>query len=69
MHDSAALIRGEALVSMWVPKHAALIRGGRLFEARCLLEGNAADKNVRTTQQKTMVRIFQKIPRSYCNRL
>ena len=35
---SAALIRGEALISMWAPKRAALIRGWRLFEARRLLE-------------------------------
>ena len=34
----AALIRGEALISMWVLKSAAIIRGRRLFEARHLLE-------------------------------
>ena len=34
----AALIAGEALISMWIPKVAALIRGRRLFEAPCLLE-------------------------------
>ena len=34
----AVLIRGEALISMWIPKDAALIRGQRLFEARRLLE-------------------------------
>ena len=33
----AALIRGEALISMWIPKGAAFIRGRRLFEARSLL--------------------------------
>ena len=30
---------------------------------------NFIDKNVRTMQQKTIVRIFKKIPRSYCNGL
>ena len=34
----AVLIRGEALISMWIPKDAALIRGQRLFENPCLLE-------------------------------
>ena len=34
----AALIGGEPLISMWIPKGAALIRGQRLFEASCLLE-------------------------------
>ena len=29
---------GEALISMWIPKGAALIRGRLLFEARRLLE-------------------------------
>ena len=35
---TAALIRGEALISMCIPKGVALIRGRRLFEARRLLE-------------------------------
>ena len=34
----AALIRGEALFSMWIPKGEALIRGQRLFETWRLLE-------------------------------
>ena len=34
----AALIREEALISLWITKSAALIRGQRLFEARYLLE-------------------------------
>ena len=34
----AALIRGEAPISMWIPKGAALIRGQRLFETWRLLE-------------------------------
>ena len=34
----AALIGGEALISMWIPKDTALIRGQRLFETPCLLE-------------------------------
>ena len=34
----AALIGGEALISMWIPKNVALIRGQRLFETPCLLE-------------------------------
>ena len=34
----AALIGGEALISMWIPKDGALIRGQRLFETPCLLE-------------------------------
>ena len=33
-----ALIRGEVLISMWIPKGDALIRGRRLFEVKCLLE-------------------------------
>ena len=33
-----ALIRGEALISIWTPKGAALIRGRRLFEVGRLLE-------------------------------
>ena len=32
------LIRDETLISMWIPKGAALIRGWRLSEARRLLE-------------------------------
>ena len=31
-------IRREALISMWTPKGAALIRGRRLFEDQRLLE-------------------------------
>ena len=31
------LIRGEGLISMWIPKGAGLIGGRRLFEARRLL--------------------------------
>ena len=34
----AALIRGEALISMWIPKGAAIITGRRLFKARPSLE-------------------------------
>ena len=34
----AALIRGEVLISMWIPKGAVLIRGWDLFQARRLLE-------------------------------
>ena len=34
----AALIRGEALIFMWIPKGAAFIRGRCLFEAWRLLE-------------------------------
>ena len=34
----AELIRGEALISMWIPRGEALIRGRSLFEARRLLE-------------------------------
>ena len=32
------LITGEVLISMWIPKNAALIRGWSLFEAQCQLE-------------------------------
>ena len=35
---SVAFIKGEALISMWIPKDAALIRGQRLSEVRLLLE-------------------------------
>ena len=35
----AGLVRGEALISMWISKGAAVIRGRRLFETRRLLEG------------------------------
>ena len=34
----AVLIGGEALISIWIPKGAALIRGWCLFEAQRLLE-------------------------------
>ena len=34
----ALLIRGETLISMWITKSEALIRGRCLSEARCLLE-------------------------------
>ena len=34
----AALIRGEALISIWMLKVAVVIRGRRLFEDRRLLE-------------------------------
>ena len=34
----AALIGGELLISMWIPKGAALIRGRRFFETPCLLQ-------------------------------
>ena len=34
----AVVITGEALISMWIPKGTALIRGRRFFEARRLLE-------------------------------
>ena len=34
----AARSKGEALISMWTRKNAALNRGRRLFEARRLLE-------------------------------
>ena len=34
----AALIEGEAHISMWIPKVAALIGRRRLFEAPCLLD-------------------------------
>ena len=33
-----ALIRGKALISMWIPKGVAFIRGRRLLETRHLLE-------------------------------
>ena len=33
-----ALINEEALISIWAPNRAELIRGRRLFEARSLLE-------------------------------
>ena len=33
-----ALIRGEALILMWVPKGVAFIREWHLFETRRLLE-------------------------------
>ena len=33
-----ALIREEALVPMWIPNGAALVRWQRLFETRLLLE-------------------------------
>ena len=33
-----ALIPGEVLISMWIPKSDALIREQRLFEVKCLLE-------------------------------
>ena len=32
------LIRGEALISMWIPRGAAHIRGWHLFETQHLLE-------------------------------
>ena len=34
----AVLIRGEELISMWIPKGAALTKGWHLFEAWHLLE-------------------------------
>ena len=34
----AALTKGEALISMWIPKSVRLIRGRHLFEARRLLQ-------------------------------
>ena len=34
----AVFIRGEALISMWAPKRAALIRGRPLFETQRLIE-------------------------------
>ena len=34
----ATLFRGEALISTWIPKCAALIRGRRLFETQPLLD-------------------------------
>ena len=34
----SAAFRGEALISMWIPKGAVLIRGRHLFEALRLLE-------------------------------
>ena len=34
----AVVFTGEALISMWIPKGTALIRGRRFFEARRLLE-------------------------------
>ena len=34
----AVLIRGKALISMWIPKGVALIRSRCLFETQCLLE-------------------------------
>ena len=38
----AKLIRGGALISMWIPKAAALIRGQHLFEVLCLLDQKGA---------------------------
>ena len=38
----AKLIRGEALISFWIPEAAALIRGQHLFEVLCLLEQKSA---------------------------
>ena len=38
----ATLIRGEALILMWIPQAAALIRGQHLFEVLCLLEQKSA---------------------------
>ena len=34
-----ALIRGEVLISIWIPKGDVLVRGQCLFEVKCLLEG------------------------------
>ena len=35
----AALIRGEALISMWIPKGAALIRGSTVIRFRAFQLG------------------------------
>ena len=35
---NTGLIKGDPLISMWIPKGVLLIRRWRLFEAQCLLE-------------------------------